>query len=362
MIITIIAIGILGVSIYSFLRMPVFGSLPAGDRKETIQQSIYYVEGKFRNLSPTFQIRPDANYGKMTMAFFKNRKLTKPEKPIDAVKEPLVFEKINEWGMVWFGHSSYLLSKDGIHVLVDPVFSGSASPIRGFGKAFKGADAYSAEDMPHIDFLIITHDHYDHLDYKTLKQLKNKIGVIITHFGVGAHLEKWGFRKEQILELEWNQSKRMSADLAFFSVPGRHFSGRQFKTAQSLWGGFILEYKNEKILIGGDSGYDNHFLEMANQYGKIDFAILECGQYGEDWPLIHMTPEEVVKASIDLNTRVVMPVHWGKFSLANHGWKEPVERFIQAAKDETFQIHIPQIGKITYPLIQPKIISWWKEQ
>jgi L-ascorbate metabolism protein UlaG (beta-lactamase superfamily) len=244
--------------------------------------------------------------------------------------------------------------------LVDPVFSGNASPVSFFGKNFKGSNEYKISDFPAIDMVIITHDHYDHMDYKTILELKNKTKHFYTSLGVGAHLNLWGIDNSAITEFDWWDSIQVTDKIFLTAAPGRHFSGRKFKRNQSLWASYILQTPTEKIFLGGDSGFDTHFKEIGQKYGPFDLALLECGQYNKMWGYIHMMPDEVVQAAIDLKTKVLMPVHWSKFTLALHPWNEPIKKVSIKAKEMKMPITTPLIGEVvTVNQHYPDSI-WWE--
>jgi L-ascorbate metabolism protein UlaG (beta-lactamase superfamily) len=218
---------------------------------------------------------------------------------------------------------------------------------------------YGVNDFPNLDMVVITHDHYDHLDYKTILQLKDKTKLFCTSLGVGAHLEHWGIAPERIVELDWWESKIIFESMELTATPARHFSGRSFARYKSLWSSFILKTPTHRLFLGGDSGYETHFQTIGEKYGPFDIALLECGQYNEDWPYIHMMPEQTVQASIDLKAAVLMTVHWAKFKLSLHPWKEPIERATKAADAKGVTYTTPLIG-------QPVIIgenypreAWW---
>ena len=209
-----------------------------------------------------------------------------------------------------------------------------------------------------IDVLLITHDHYDHLDYQSILELKGKVKHFVTSVGVGSHLERWGIPAEQITELAWGEQTEVSG-LKFTATSARHFTGRLFKRNQTLWSAFILQTPAYKLYLGGDSGYDTHFKEIGEQHGPFDLAILECGQYHDYWRDIHMFPEQTVQAAVDLRASVLMPVHWGKFSLALHDWDEPIRRVYKSAEELGQQITTPVMGEMVtlggpYPSRQ-----WW---
>lgn len=202
---------------------------------------------------------------------------------------------------------------------------------------------YAVDDIPPIDFLLITHDHYDHLDHSTIVKLKSKIKQVITGLGVGAHLQRWAV----IMEKDWNEEMQFES-FTISTTPARHFSGRDFKRNSSLWLSFVIITPDKKIFIGGDSGYDTHFKNIGEQFGPFDLVILKCGQYNNYWKYIHMMPEEAVQAAEDLQAKKLLPVHWGKFSLSLHAWDEPVTRVVYEAKKKGMDVIYPMIGEAVY--------------
>jgi L-ascorbate metabolism protein UlaG (beta-lactamase superfamily) len=226
-------------------------------------------------------------------------------------------------------------------------------------KAFPGANEFKAEDMPAIDYLILTHDHYDHLDFKTIRKLKNKTGKIFCSLGISAHLKYWGIGEEKIKELDWWESTQVDDNIRLTAAPARHFSGRGIKRGQSFWSSFIIKTPNNNIYLGGDSGYDTHFKEIGNKFGPFNLAILESGQYNDMWPLIHMMPEETVQAAVDLKASVLMPVHWGKFRLGMHPWNEPVKRVVKKAEELNVRVITPRIGEPVILTGEYQIDKWW---
>lgn len=341
------------------MSLKIYGKLPSGERLKRIQSSVNYKSGEFQNFSRTNAMAEDANFFKVMKEFLNKPKNVSPGKEIPHINTDLRGLPSNNATLVWFGHSSYLLNISGKRVLVDPVFSGNAAPVSFMVKAFKGSNVYAPEDFPEIDILLLTHDHYDHLDYKTLTQLKPKVKHIVATLGVGSHLEHWGFEPELIEELDWWENC-LYQDLSITSVPGRHFSGRGVKRGQSLWGGFVIQTPTHKLLIGGDSGYDTHFKKIGEKFNGLDLAILEAGQYNTSWPHIHMTPEETVRASIELKTRALLPVHWGKFSLAMHPWDEPIKRVLKEAEHFNLKVLTPLIGEIVFIDGNQSFSKWWE--
>jgi len=338
-----------------------FGKAATDGRLSRIQKSPNFRDGQFQNLSFTPTFAEDVTKWEMIRdGIFKISKRKAPSTTLPSVTTNLKNLSTEKDILVWFGHSSYFMQIDGKKILVDPVFSGSASPFSFMVKSFKGSDVYTPDDFPAIDYLIITHDHWDHLDYQTVLKLKPKIGKIITSLGVGAHLEYWGFDTKKIIELDWNETAVPDSGFVVTAAPGRHFSGRNFKRNQSIWCSFVLQTPSKKIFIGGDSGYDTHFAKIGAEHGPFDLALLECGQYNKSWKYIHMMPEQTVQAAIDLKAKNLMPVHWGKFALSLHAWDEPINRVTGEAKRLNVPIIHPMIGKaVDLDQFDPTP-EWWK--
>ncbi len=285
---------------------------------------------------------------------------TKPPKTLPSIKNNLTGIATEKPVITWFGHSSYLIGINGKNILVDPVFSGHASPFSFSVKSFAGADVFTVDDLPKIDILLLTHDHYDHLDYETLLQLKDKAGVVCTSLGVASHLIYWGFDANKIMEFDWQDSKAIEGDITIIAAPARHFSGRGLVRAKTLWSSFILQTGGYTLYLGGDSGYDTHFKKIGEAFGPFDIAILECGQYNANWPQIHMMPEETVQAAIDLRAKVLLPVHWGKFALALHPWDEPIRRVTARAAQLGVNTTTPMIGEQVVLGQHYPDARWWE--
>lgn len=343
--------------------MQQFGKAPKGERLERLKKSPNYKDGTFRNLSHTPPLKEGVSYYEVFRKFFFDKsKRVQPGVPVPAVKSDLKAIPAIEDVIVWFGHSSYFMQLSGVRILVDPVFSGNASPFSFTTKSFAGADAYGVDDMPQIDYLFISHDHYDHLDYKTVKALKPKVSRVVTGLGVGAHLEHWGYDPSIITERDWHDTVHLEDGFKVTYAPSRHFSGRGLKRNGTLWTSFILQTPQRRIYLGGDSGYDAHFAQVGRQHGPFDLAILEDGQYNDYWKYIHMMPEEVVKAAQDLNAKTLFPVHWSKFALSIHDWDEPIKRIVTAAEAEAVPLIHPRIGRIVnLDNMQAHNEEWWTD-
>lgn len=360
-----IAIYILLIIVVFFLvvtNLPVFGKLPTGARLNAIRLLNNYKDGALQNLSVTPMQPEGVSFFKVFTTFLFQKHPDKiPTKTLPHILPDLnTAAKSTDPEIIWFGHSSYLIKIDGIRILVDPIFSKTPSPFSFIGsKNFKGTDFVEAEDFVDIDVLLITHDHYDHLDYQSILKIAPKAKKIITSIGVGAHLDKWGIDSNKINELSWNQSINVFDKFNFTAVPARHFTGRKFKRNQTLWSAFVLKTDNHKLFLGGDSGYDTHFKDIGAQHGPFDIAFLECGQYNELWPYIHMFPEQTVLAAIDLNAKILMPVHWAKFSLAMHPWDEPIKRVTLEALKQKVTIITPKLGETVQLNKDFPTEQWW---
>lgn len=346
-----------------FLSREVFGAEAEGKRKARMLMSKNYKNGQFQNLSETPQLAEGQSMPKVMFNFLFGKKNPdlKPKKDIPFVKTDLKNLNKDENIFVWFGHSSYFIRLNRVSFLIDPVFSKFGSPVKIFNKAFSGADFYTPEMMPEIDYLIISHDHYDHLDYHTVKALKPKVKQVILPLGVGAHFEKWGYAEEQLLEEDWGGSFNLKNNLKITFTPARHFSGRKFKRNTTLWSSFVLESPDKKLFLCGDSGYDTHFKTIGEEHGPFDFAIMENGQYNEAWKYIHALPEDVIKASEDLGVKNIIPVHSAKFALALHSWTEPLEKITASGKDKNLPVLTPKIGEVLYLDKENKVFeNWWQ--
>ncbi|MBC7892639.1 MAG: MBL fold metallo-hydrolase [Sphingobacteriaceae bacterium] len=353
---------VLAAATWAFLQLPVFGANPSGARLARIEKSPNYRDGSFQYPLETPMMAPNTSYPAMIREFlFSKTPNREPDEPLPSVKTDLNSLRGEAPVVVWFGHSSYFIRIGGKNLLVDPVFSNRASPVQFAGTgSYPGTRIYSVADLPTLDAVILTHDHYDHLDYETIRQLIPKMAAFHTALGVGAHLERWGIPPEKITEYDWWESGPLATDLTLVATPARHFSGRGLTRGKTLWVGFVLRSATHTLYLGGDSGYGPHFREIGEKYGPFDLALLENGQYDEKWPFIHMMPEEVAQAALDLRAKTLLPVHWGKFTLALHSWTDPIERVTRKAHDLGLPITTPKIG-------EPVVVggpytdkSWWR--
>lgn len=357
-----IVFGILALGLILYLQQPKFGALPEGARLERMKSSPNYVNEQFENLIPTPQIIGNRNFISASWDYlFAAKKQLVPIDEIPSVKTDLLHLDKNENVVIWLGHSSYFIQLQGKSILLDPVFSPSAAPVPFVNKAFPGTNPYTAADLPDIDYLLISHDHWDHLDYPTINALKPKIKNVICGLGVGAYFERWGFAESQIQEADWRTALKMEKDLTVHVLPARHYSGRMLTKNKTLWVGFALTTPRQRIFISGDSGYGPHFKEIGERFDGFDLVMLDNGQYDKSWPYIHMTPEEAVQASMDLKVKALLPAHVGKFSIANHPWDEPFQRITKASQDKSHRLLTPIIGEpVALENQQQHFSHWWE--
>lgn len=360
--ITLGILALLALGIFIFISQPRFGSTPRGERLERVKNSPNYRDGSFRNVHETQQITSEKGFmGTMNDFLFKKKPRLHPEGAIPSVKTDLWTLDLNEDVLVWFGHSSYLLQVDGKRILVDPVLKGAGSPVSFVNRPFAGTEVYHPQDIPEVDYLVISHDHWDHLDYGTVKAMKGRIGKVICGLGVGQHFDRWGFAQEQIIELDWNEDAELGDRFKVYCLPARHFSGRGLKPNQSLWASYLFELPSRKIYIGGDSGYDTHYSEIGERFEGVDLAILENGQYNEDWRYIHMLPGQQIQAFRDLHARQLFTVHHSKFALAYHPWDEPLKNISASAERDSIPLIQPMIGEaVNLNDTSYALHKWWE--
>ena len=346
---------------YLFLHQEKFGALPEGKRLERILRSPHQKGGVFQNLEATPTMTSNrGQVGSLVDFLFTKHPRTVPKDSIPSVKSDLKSLGKERDLVVWFGHSSYLLQLGGTRILVDPVFSGHSSPFPfGFG-AFPGSDRYRVPDMPPIDVLVITHDHWDHLDWATVKALRSQVGKVVCGLGVGAHLERWGFDTSKIAELDWGDSLELPGGIELTALPARHFSGRGLHPNRSLWCSYALRSAGRRVFLGGDGGYGTHLAAIGREHGPFDLAILEQGQYDSAWRYIHMLPPQLAPAMRDLRAARLMPVHNSKFSISNHPWNDPLEHLEASAREGGFSLLTPRIGEVAFLDDTAAKASWWK--
>lgn len=355
-------VGVLALGAGAYLRHPRFGTYPDGERLEVIQRSPHFADGAFRNVVATPVLSGDTSLVSIVAGNLSQRvKNLRPDAPTPAIRTDLKALDPGQDTVIWLGHSSYFVLLAGKRVLIDPVFSPYASPVSFSTRAFEGTSLYSAEDMPAIDVLLITHDHWDHLDYATVTALESKVKRAFVPLGVGVHLEYWGYAREKIREADWYETLQPGDGLVIHAVPARHYSGRWLTRNKTLWSGFVLESEKRRLLFSGDTGYGPHFKELADRFGGFDLVALDMGQYDDRWPYIHLTPEEAAQGAEELRTKALLPAHVGRFSIARHVWDEPFDRIVKASVGRSYRLLTPMIGEpVSLDIDDPHFARWWE--
>jgi L-ascorbate metabolism protein UlaG (beta-lactamase superfamily) len=363
-IISIIALFIIGVLLF-INTSPEFGSGATGERLARMKSSPYYTKGKFINAVPTVQGLKDwKDIPSVLYKFIKKEPHQEPDweipvNKIDSLNITNTPDSLTQ--LTWFGHSAFLLEMDGKKILIDPMLGDVPSPVAFMAnKRFNLDLPIAIEQLPKIDAIIISHDHYDHLDYGSIKALKEKTDHFYVPLGVGAHLEGWGVPASDITELAWWEESKLD-QITLAATPARHFSGRGLSDSNSThWASWVIKGHKDNIYFSGDSGYFDGFKEIGDKYGPFDIAMVECGQYNDMWADIHMVPEESAQVGLDVRAKTIMPIHWGAFKLSLHTWTDPVERITIKAKELGVNVTTPEIGKTfvvngdSYPKGQ-----WW---
>ncbi|MEM7098526.1 MAG: MBL fold metallo-hydrolase [Pseudomonadota bacterium] len=332
-----------------------FGKGAQGKRLQVMQRSPNWQDGGFVNsiaLYNPFLERPDRWFESSDFATPKERlTFTRPD--------PLVFEEEAPLRVTWLGHSITLIEFGGVRFLTDPIWSDRASPYSWIGPRRWYEPPIDLEDLPNIDAVLISHDHYDHLDTATIRQLRNKAGKFVVPLGVGAHLEFWGIASNKIIELDWWQNVEIQ-NVTVTSTPARHASGRMLvDNDKTLWMGFALRAPSHAVYFSGDTGLFPELKDIGDRLGPFDVTLIEVGAYGADWPDWHVGPEQAVLAHNWVRGETLIPIHWGMFNLARHGWTEPVERARLAAQKAGCRLLTPQPGSSVSDDELDPVTPWW---
>ncbi len=341
---------------------PPFGKKPSGKRLESFSELANFSEGRFKNLEPIKEDFTWDDYKRMIPMMLKGNPRGIPKEPLPMIKwkEAQLSELEKQDQLVWFGHSSFYLRMNGMNILIDPMFGDYPSPLPYLvAKRFNTTFPIDIEELPQIDLILLSHDHYDHLDYGTIKKLMGKTRQFIVPLGVGSHLESWGVDPDLIQELYWGEETNLG-DIKFSCTPAQHFSGRGVGDRQcTLWAGWVIDGAF-KIFFSGDSGYFSGFKDIGEQYGPFDYCLMECGQYNLLWKDIHMMPEETAQASLDVKGRRVIPIHWGAFRLAVHDWDDSIDRVAKALEGKDIQLVTPILGQPIVLGEETITRDWWR--
>ena len=339
-----------------------FGGKVTQEDINTYKKSEQWKNGVFQNLEHTTVGGGIFDIPKMIYKQLSNRKGRIPAQllpviPFDSKEFLSPSEKAK---FIWYGHSALFMRINQMNILIDPMLGGDTSPIAPVAtKRFSENTLEIIDDFPEIDLMLLTHDHYDHLDFDSIEKLKHKTKQYFVALGVKRHLVAWGVAEDKIVEFDWWQSKEI-ANIKITFTPTRHFSGRGLSDrSKTLWGGWVLKTNNENIWFSGDGGYGNHFKEIGEKLGPFDIGFMECGQYNEDWKLIHLFPDEATKAARDAKVKKAIPVHWAGFPLSyQHTWKEPAEDFVTAALTNNQDYILPQLGEV-FSILSHLQYKWW---
>lgn len=358
----LLVILLLGVGITLFVSLaPQFGQAPKGADLNRIEQSKNYADGAFQNLIETSMDMELSKMPGLMKTFLNPPKGKNPMKPLPTKWERQPQQNDSLTYVTWFGHSAVLLELEGKVILLDPMLGPSSAPVSFMTQRFTYAEPIELDALPDIDAIIISHDHYDHLDYPTVVALKSKTKHFYTALGVGSHLKHWGVSEDKITELDWWQEADMEG-VKITATPARHFSGRGILDRnKTQWASWCVRGTNSNIYFSGDGGYGPHFKEIGERMGPFDLAFIECGQYNKMWAAIHMMPEQSVDAGLDVKGAMLMPIHWGAFDLAPHVWQDPIVRFTAKAQSNQVPYITPYIGQrfsIEKDMPQP---TWWTE-
>jgi len=338
-----------------------FGGRVEGARLERAKHSPQFADGRFRNPQKSRLLK--TSYRELLRRQFFGKEPREPVKPI-----PIVMRTARDYATppasglraTWIGWSTVLVEIDGRRVLTDPIWSERCSPSTLLGPKRFHAPPIALSELPHIDVVVISHDHYDHLDMPTVRTL----GARGTHFavplGIGANLERWGIAAKQIHELDWNESIDING-LSITATPARHYSGRNPRhPRETLWASWVVKGPQHRFFFSGDTGYTDQFRAIGAQHGPFDLTLIKIGASDPTWSDIHMTPEEAVQTNLDVRGRVMLPVHWATFNLGFHAWRDPADRAVAAARKAGITLIVPKPGAFVEPeAALPPSDAWW---
>ncbi len=345
--------------------MKSLGKRADGLRLERMQDSPMWAGGGFRNIHPTLPgLRDKTVAGPSISDFLYGGERRAPVGTLPSVNPMDAWLKKPDTGLraTWLGHSTVLIEMDGLRVLTDPVWGPRASPSRLVGPKRFQPVPITLRQLPPIDLVVISHDHYDHLDYPTIRELAKRDVPFVTSLGVGAHLESWGVPAHRITELDWWQSHTLpQADLTVTAAPSQHFSGRGLKDRNAtLWSSMVIRSKRHSAFFSGDTGLTTEYATIRERLGPFDLVMLEVGAFHPSWGDIHLGPENALKAHSLLGGGAFLPVHWGTFSLAMHAWDEPVETLLRLAPQHRAQLLMPKLGEAVEPAQIEVVTPWWR--
>jgi L-ascorbate metabolism protein UlaG (beta-lactamase superfamily) len=337
------------------------GGKVSGARRTRVEASPQFSAGKFRNTVPTSTTVNFATFRRAVAgAVTGARQPRRPHQPVPLVSTPGMDAR--GLHVTWYGHSTAMIEIEGHRVLLDPVWSERCSPSSLAGPRRLHQPPVPLRELPGLDAVVISHDHYDHLDMATIRRLAGLQAAVlfVVPLGVGAHLERWGVPGSRVVELDWNESVRV-AGIELIATPARHFSGRGFSRDETLWASWVIKGPTRRAFYSGDTGYFPGFAQIGEQHGPFDVTLVQIGAYAEAWADIHMVPEDGVATHLDVRGGLMIPVHWATFTLAPHGWSEPVERTWSEAKARGVRLAVPRPGERVGVDNPPDIDAWWQQ-
>jgi L-ascorbate metabolism protein UlaG (beta-lactamase superfamily) len=356
LILALLLVIVIAVLLQSTEWLASLGGLPEGARLDRVRRSPQWADGKFRNREENPNPRT-SNREMLRRQFFGDEQ----REPLHAI--PVMrpsYTTASTLAATWMGWSSVLLEIDGRRVLTDPVWSDRCSPSTLIGPKRFHKPPIGLGELPQVDVVVISHDHYDHLDMPVIRALSARGTRFAVPLGVGAHLERWGVPPRQIAELDWNESVDIGG-LRFTATPSRHYSGRNPRdNNETLWATWVMKGPAHKVFFSGDTGYIREFKTIGAEHGPFDLTLIKIGAYDPTWEWIHMNPEDAVRAHADLGGRVMLPVHWATFNLGFHAWREPADRVVAAAHKANVAQVMPKPGQRFEVSEPPPIEPWWQ--
>ncbi|MGH3636296.1 MBL fold metallo-hydrolase [Mycobacterium sp.] len=336
------------------------GAHPAAIRA-VAGRSPNYRDGVFVNVDPASLFSMDREQQRLILReIVGGRTATRPGAPIPLTTPHAIDAQASPLAVSWFGHATVLIEIDGYRVLTDPIWADRCSPSDVIGPGRMHQPPMPLEALPAVDAIVISHDHYDHLDIDTVLALaRTQWAPFVVPLGVGAHLRAWGIPDQRIVELDWNERARVD-ELTLVCTPARHFSGRFLNRNATLWASWAITGPTHRAYFAGDTGYTRSFAEVGAEHGPFDVTLMPVGAYNKAWPDIHMNPEEAVQAHRDVNGRLLVPIHWCTFRLAPHPWEEPIERLLTAAETSDVQVVVPKPGERVEPGRPAEFDPWWR--